>query len=193
MYAHFTDRARKVMKLAEQDARRLNHQCIGTGHILVGLLKERSGVAVQVLRNHSIDMRSICQIAKRIVWAGPDLVQMWKQPTTLGVKKTIECSLDEARKLDHYFVDTEHLLLGLLTEQESVANQILAILGIKLDAVRQEIIPMQGVETALPAKKTAKPRKARGLGRSWFYRAGLFTRDVMLKLKVFLLHERRCH
>src|SRR5437588_2026103 len=121
MYERFTDRARKVMQLANQEAQRFNHEYIGTEHILLGLVKEGSGVAANVLKNLDIDLRRICLEVEKIVQAGPDMVTMGKLPQTPRAKKVIEYSIEEARNLNHNYVGTEHLLLGLLREQEGAA------------------------------------------------------------------------
>src|SRR6266487_936341 len=137
MYERFTDRARKVMQLANQEAQRFNHEYIGTEHILLGLVKEGSGVAANVLKNLDIDLRKIRLEIEKIVQSGPDMVTMGKLPQTPRAKKVIEYSIEEARNLNHNYVGTEHLLLGLLREQEGVAAQVLMNLGLKLEDVRE--------------------------------------------------------
>src|SRR3979490_2339075 len=134
MYERFTDRARKVMQLANQEAQRFNHEYIGTEHILLGLVKEGSGVAANVLKNLDIDLRKIRLEVERIVQPGPggDQVVMGRLPHTPRAKKVIEYSVEEARQLNHNYVGTEHLLLGLLREQEGVAAQVFMNLGLKL-------------------------------------------------------------
>src|ERR1043165_2854656 len=144
MYERFTDRARKVMQLANQEAQRFNHEYIGTEHILLGLVKEGGGVAANVLRNLDIDLRNIRQEVQKIVQPGPDMVTMGKMPQTPRAKKVIEYSIEEARNLNHNYVGTEHLLLGLLREQEGVAAQVLMNLGLKLEDVREEVLNLLG-------------------------------------------------
>jgi ATP-dependent Clp protease ATP-binding subunit ClpC len=144
MYERFTDRARKVMQLANQEAQRLNHEYIGTEHILLGLVKEGSGVAANVLKNLDIDLRKIRLEIEKIVQSGPDMVTMGKLPQTPRAKKVIEYSIEEARNLNHNYVGTEHLLLGLLREQEGVAAQVLMNLGLKLEDVREEVLNLLG-------------------------------------------------
>jgi ATP-dependent Clp protease ATP-binding subunit ClpC len=144
MYERFTDRARKVMQLANQEAQRFNHEYIGTEHILLGLVKEGSGVAANVLKNLDIDLRRIRLEVEKIVQAGPDMVTMGKLPQTPRAKKVIEYSIEEARNLNHNYVGTEHLLLGLLREQEGVAAQVLINLGLKLEDVREEVLNLLG-------------------------------------------------
>ena len=150
MYERFTDRARKVMQLANQEAQRFNHEYIGTEHILLGLVKEGSGVAANVLKNLDVDLRKIRLEVEKIVQAGPDMVTMGKLPQTPRAKKVIEYSMEEARNLNHNYVGTEHILLGLLREQEGVAAQVLMNLGLKLEDVREEVLNLlgHGMETS---------------------------------------------
>src|SRR5437762_1773399 len=146
MYERFTDRARKVMQLANQEAQRFNHEYIGTEHILLGLVKEGSGVAANVLKNLDVDLRKIRLEVEKIVTTGPgsEMVTMGKLPQTPRAKKVIEYSIEEARNLNHNYVGTEHLLLGLLREQEGVAAQVLMNLGLKLEDVREEVLNLLG-------------------------------------------------
>jgi ATP-dependent Clp protease ATP-binding subunit ClpC len=147
MYERFTDRARKVMQLANQEAQRFNHEYIGTEHILLGLVKEGSGVAANVLKNLDIDLRKIRLEVEKIVQTGHssgEQVVMGKLPHTPRAKKVIEYSVEEAKNLNHNYVGTEHLLLGLLREQEGVAAQVLMNLGLKLEDVREEVLNLLG-------------------------------------------------
>ena len=144
MYERFTDRARKVMQLANQEAQRFNHEYIGTEHILLGLVKEGSGVAANVLKQLDVDLRKIRMEVEKIVQSGPDMVTMGKLPQTPRAKKVIEYSMEEARNLGHNYVGTEHILLGLLREEEGVAAQVLRNLGLKLEEVREEVLNLLG-------------------------------------------------
>src|SRR5476649_1042269 len=144
MFERFTDRARKVMALANQDAQRFNHEYIGTEHILLGLVKEGSGVGANVLKNLDVDLRKVRLEVEKLVKSGPDMVTMGKLPQTPRAKKVIEYAIEEARNLNHNYVGTEHLLLGLLREQEGVAAQVLMNLGLKLDDVREEVLNLLG-------------------------------------------------
>ncbi|HTN74495.1 MAG TPA: ATP-dependent Clp protease ATP-binding subunit, partial [Pirellulaceae bacterium] len=144
MYERFTDRARKVMQLANQEAQRFNHEYIGTEHILLGLVKEGSGVAANVLKNLEVDLRKIRLEVEKLVQSGPEMVTMGKLPQTPRAKKVIEYSMEEARNLNHNYVGTEHILLGLLREQEGVAAQVLMNLGLKLEEVREEVLNLLG-------------------------------------------------
>src|SRR3954466_4000422 len=144
MYERFTDRARKVMQMANQEAQRFNHEYIGTEHVLLGLIKEGSGVAANVLKNLDVDLRKIRLEVEKLVQSGPDMVTMGKLPQTPRAKKVIEYSMEEARNLNHNYVGTEHILLGLLREQEGVAAQVLMNLGLKLEEVREEVLNLLG-------------------------------------------------
>src|SRR5437016_9400857 len=144
MYERFTDRARKVMQLANQEAQRLNHADIGPEHILLGLVKEGSGVAANVLKNLDIDLRKIRLEVEKLVQSSPEVGTPGKLPQTPRAKKVIEYSIEEARNLNHNYVGTEHLLLGLLREQEGVAAQVLMNLGLKLEDVREEVLNLLG-------------------------------------------------
>ncbi|QDU54717.1 ATP-dependent Clp protease ATP-binding subunit [Aeoliella mucimassa] len=144
MYERFTDRARKVMQLANQEAQRFNHEYIGTEHVLLGLIKEGSGVAANVLKNLDVDLRKIRLEVEKLVQSGPDMVTMGRLPQTPRAKKVIEYSMEEARNLNHNYVGTEHILLGLLREQEGVAAQVLMNLGLKLEEVRDEVLNLLG-------------------------------------------------
>ncbi len=144
MYERFTDRARKVMQLANQEAQRFNHEYIGTEHMLLGLVKEGTGVAANVLKNLDVDLRKIRLEVEKLVQSGPEMITIGKLPQTPRAKKVIEYSMEEARNLNHNFVGTEHLLLGLLREHEGVAAQVLMNLGLKLEDVREEVLNLLG-------------------------------------------------
>src|SRR5438876_4217175 len=164
MYERFTDRARKVMQLANQEAQRFNHEYIGTEHILLGLVKEGSGVAANVLKNLDIDLRKIRLEVEKIVQHGPggEQVVMGRLPHTPRAKKVIEYSIEEARNLNHNYVGTEHLLLGLLREQEGVAAQVLMNLGLKLEDVREEVLNLLGhnMETGSEGERGERGERA---------------------------------
>src|SRR5687768_7923497 len=144
------------MQLANQEAQRLNHEYIGTEHILLGLVKEGSGVAANVLKNLDTDLRKIRLEVEKLVQSGPDMVTLGKLPQTPRVKKVIEYSIEEARNLNHNYVGTEHILLGLLREQEGVAAQVLMNLGLKLEEVREEVLNLlgHGLESAESGERT---------------------------------------
>src|SRR5689334_15887997 len=155
MFERFTDRARKVMALANQEAQRFNHEYIGTEHILLGLVKEGSGVGANVLKNLDVDLRKVRLEVEKLVKSGPDMVTMGKLPQTPRAKKVIEYAIEEARNLNHNYVGTEHLLLGLLREHDGVAAQVLMNLNLKLEEVREEVLNLlgAGVESEEPTQE----------------------------------------
>ncbi len=144
MFERFTDRARKVMALANQEAQRFNHEYIGTEHILLGLVKEGSGVGATVLKNLDVDIKKLRFGIEKLVKSGPDMVTMGKLPQTPRAKKVIEYAIEEARSLNHNYVGTEHILLGLLRESEGIAAQVLMDQGLKLEDIRQEVLNLLG-------------------------------------------------
>jgi len=168
MFERFTDRARKVMALANQEAQRFNHEYIGTEHILLGLVKEGSGVGANVLKNLDVDLRKVRLEVEKLVKSGPEMVTMGKLPQTPRAKKVIEFAIEEARSLNHNYVGTEHLLLGLLREHDGVAAQVLMNLGLKLEEVREEVLNLLGAgmdteeaEGAGVGGPTGSPREGR--------------------------------
>src|ERR1700751_3519395 len=116
MFERFTDRARKVMALANQEAQRFNHEYIGTEQILLGLVKEGSGVGPNVLKNLDVDLRKVRLEVEKLVKPGPEPVTIGKLPQSPQAKKVVEHAIEESRNLNHSSVGTEHLLLGLLRE-----------------------------------------------------------------------------
>ncbi len=185
MYERFTDRARKVLQLANQEAQRFNHEYIGTEHVLLGLIKEGSGVAANVLKNLDVDLRKIRLEVEKLVQSGPDMVTMGKLPQTPRAKKVIEYSMEEARHLNHNYVGTEHILLGLLREQEGVAAQVLMNLGLKLEDVREEVLNLlgHGLEGEEPGRggrggDSGEERETRKSGKSKTPALDSFGRDL---------------
>ncbi|MCG3133792.1 MAG: ATP-dependent Clp protease ATP-binding subunit ClpC [Planctomycetes bacterium] len=144
MFDRFTERARKVMSLARQEAQRFNHDYIGTEHILLGLVQEGNGVAAQVLRNLDVDMRKIRLEVEKIVKNGTNMVTMGQLPFTPRAKKVLELALEEAENLHHTYIGTEHLLLGLIRENEGIAAQVLLNLGSTLEEVREQVLELLG-------------------------------------------------
>ncbi len=132
------------MALANQEAQRFNHEYIGTEHILLGLVKEGSGVGATVLKNLDVDIKKLRLEVEKLVKSGPDMVTMGKLPQTPRAKKVIEYAIEEAPALNHNYVGTEHILLGLLRESEGIAAQVLMNLGLKLEDVRQEVLNLLG-------------------------------------------------
>jgi ATP-dependent Clp protease ATP-binding subunit ClpC len=162
MFERLTDRARKVMALANQEAQRFNHEYIGTEHILLGLVKEGSGVGANVLKNLNVDLRRVRLEVEKLVKSGPEMVTMGKLPQTPRAKKVIEYAIEEARALNHNYVGTEHLLLGLLREHDGVAAQVLMNLGLKLEEVREEVLNLLGA--GVESEETTEPSEPQGAG-----------------------------
>jgi ATP-dependent Clp protease ATP-binding subunit ClpC len=144
MYEKFTDRARRVMQLADQEAQRFNHEYVGTEHILLGLVKEDSGIAADVLGHLNVNLCKVRREVEKLVQSGPDMVTMGKLPQTPLAKKAIEAAIDEARLLRHNYVGTEHILLGLL-KTEGVGLDVLSVLGLDVNTVRSEVLNLLGV------------------------------------------------
>jgi ATP-dependent Clp protease ATP-binding subunit ClpC len=180
MFERFTDRARKVMALANQEAQRLNHEYIGTEHVLLGLVKEGSGVGATVLKQLDVDLRKVRMEVEKLVKSGPDMVTMGKLPQTPRAKKVIEYAIEEARNLGHNYVGTEHLLLGLLREQDGVAAQVLINLGLKLEDVREEVLNLLGAnsEGAGSQKGTSAHRAKPDAGKTKTPALDSFGRDL---------------
>ena len=151
MFERFTDRARRVVVLAQEEARMLNHNYIGTEHILLGLIHEGEGVAAKALESLGISLEAVRQQVEEIIGQGQQ-APSGHIPFTPRAKKVLELSLREALQLGHNYIGTEHILLGLIREGEGVAAQVLVKLGADLNRVRQQVIQLlsgyQGKEPA---------------------------------------------
>ena len=139
MFEKFTDRARRVVVLAQEEARMLNHNYIGTEHILLGLIHEGEGVAAKALESLGISLEAVRQQVEEIIGQGQQALP-GHIPFTPRAKKVLELSLREARQLGHNYIGTEHILLGLIREGDGVAAQVLVKLGADLNRVRQQVI-----------------------------------------------------
>ncbi len=144
MFDRFTERARKVIILAKEEAKRFNHDYIGTEHILLGLIKEGESVAAAVLQNLGLSLDTIRLEVEKLVQFGPSTIVSGDIPFTPKAKKVIELAMDEARRLGHNYIGTEHLLLGLIKEGEGVASHVLMNVGLDLNKVRAEVIKLLG-------------------------------------------------
>ena len=160
MFERFTDRARRVVVLAQEEARMLNHNYIGTEHILLGLIHEGEGVAAKALESLGISLEAVRSQVEEIIGQGQQ-APSGHIPFTPRAKKVLELSLREALQLGHNYIGTEHILLGLIREGEGVAAQVLKKLGADLSRVRQQVIQLlsgyQGKEpvtTGGPAEGT---------------------------------------
>ena len=143
-FNRFTERARKVILLAKEEAKRFNHDYIGTEHVLLGLIKEGEGVAAAVLASLGLDSEGIRAEVEKLVQPGPAKVTDADIPFTPRAKKVIELAMDEARNLGHNYIGTEHLLLGLIREGDGVASQVLLNMGLDLKVVRDEVLNLLG-------------------------------------------------
>src|SRR5947207_11867589 len=141
MFERFTDRARRVVVLAQEEARMLNHTHIGTEHLLLGLIHEGEGVAAKALKSLGISLPAVRREVKEIIGRG-DQPPPGHIPFTPQAKKVLELSLRESNQLGHSYIGTEHILLGLLREGEGVAAQVLVKMGTDLDRVRQKVIEL---------------------------------------------------
>ncbi|MEV6341739.1 Clp protease N-terminal domain-containing protein, partial [Actinoplanes sp. NPDC051851] len=159
MFERFTDRARRVVVLAQEEARMLNHNYIGTEHILLGLIHEGEGVAAKALESLGISLEGVRQQVEEIIGQGQQ-APSGHIPFTPRAKKVLELSLREALQLGHNYIGTEHILLGLIREGEGVAAQVLVKLGADLNRVRQQVIQLlsgyQGKEPAAAGAATGE-------------------------------------
>ncbi|MCW2525937.1 MAG: ATP-dependent Clp protease ATP-binding protein, partial [Pseudonocardiales bacterium] len=156
MFERFTDRARRVVVLAQEEARMLNHNYIGTEHILLGLIHEGEGVAAKALESLGISLEAVRQQVEEIIGQGQQ-APSGHIPFTPRAKKVLELSLREALQLGHNYIGTEHILLGLIREGEGVAAQVLVKLGADLNKVRQQVIQLlNGYQSKEPVGNTTE-------------------------------------
>jgi ATP-dependent Clp protease ATP-binding subunit ClpC len=146
MNYNFTDRVRKVLAMAREEAIRLQHDYVGTEHILLGLIREGEGVAAAVLTNLNLDLDQIHDQVEESVKKGKATIALGELPYTSRAKKVLEFAMAEARELNHSYVGTEHLLLGLLREEKGIAAQVLNSLGVSLEEARAETLKVLGSE-----------------------------------------------
>jgi ATP-dependent Clp protease ATP-binding subunit ClpC len=155
----FTDRARKVLTLAQDEAQRFNHNYIGTEHLLLGLVREGEGVAARVLENMNVELAKVRTAVEFIIGRG-DRPVVGEVGLTPRAKRVIELAIDEARRLGHNYIGTEHLLLGLVREGEGIAAGVLESLGVNLDKVRHEVIRvLSQSSSAGPTQETKRASK----------------------------------
>ncbi|MCD5397998.1 ATP-dependent Clp protease ATP-binding subunit [candidate division NPL-UPA2 bacterium] len=157
MFDRFTERVRKVMVLARQEARRLNHDYIGVEHFLLGLIKMGEGLAIDILQGLGVDLDSLRLEVERTIKSGPSTLTVGEIPFTPRSKKVLELAVDEARNLGHNYVGTEHLLLGLIREREGPAARILEGMGVSLEKARQKA--MEFLEGSAPPPGGISPSK----------------------------------
>jgi ATP-dependent Clp protease ATP-binding subunit ClpC len=159
----FTDRARKVLTLAQDEAQRFNHNYIGTEHLLLGLVREGEGVAARVLENMNVELPKVRTAVEFIIGRG-DRPVVGEVGLTPRAKRVIELAIDEARRLGHNYIGTEHLLLGLVREGEGIAAGVLESLGVNLDKVRHEVIRVLSQSSASGPSTSTSGDSKRGTG-----------------------------
>jgi ATP-dependent Clp protease ATP-binding subunit ClpC len=157
MFDRFTDRARRTLTLASQEAMRLRHDHVGTEHLLLGLVKEGSGLAAVVLHQFDISLSTVRQKVEQLVHGPSTSNPPAKLRQTERYTRVLECAIDEANALSNNYVGTEHLLLGLLRESEGTAARVLSGLDLKLDDVRSAVLNLLGKS---PSSKTALLERA---------------------------------
>ena len=150
MNYNFTDRVRKVLAMAREEAIRLQHDYVGTEHILLGLIREGEGVAAAVLTNLSVDLEQVQERIEESVRRGKATIALGELPYTSRAKKVLEFAMAEARELNHSYVGTEHLLLGLLREEKGIAADVLNQLGVTLEEARRQTLKLLGSEPNAP-------------------------------------------
>ncbi|MFL5541151.1 MAG: Clp protease N-terminal domain-containing protein, partial [Longimicrobiaceae bacterium] len=167
MNYNFTDRVRKVLAMAREEAIRLQHDYVGTEHILLGLIREGEGVAAAVLNNLAVDLEQVQEKVEESVRRGKATIALGELPYTSRAKKVLEFAMAEARELNHSYVGTEHLLLGLLREEKGIAAEVLGQLGVSLEDARRETLKLLGSEpsaapqassSAIGASSSAAPK-----------------------------------
>ncbi len=150
MNYNFTDRVRKVLAMAREEAIRLQHDYVGTEHILLGLIREGEGVAAAVLMKLTVDLDAIHEEVEESVRKGKATIALGELPYTSRAKKVLEYAMAEAREMSHSYVGTEHLLLGLLREEKGIAAQVLNSLGVTLEEARAETLKILGSDVGPP-------------------------------------------
>jgi ATP-dependent Clp protease ATP-binding subunit ClpC len=188
---NFTERARKVLALARDEAHALNHEYVGTEHLLLGLIREGGGVASALLENLKVDTGLMRQKIEETVQRGRASVKYPDLPYTSRAKKSIELAMAEARDLSHNYVGTEHLLLGLLREEKGVAAMVLADAGLTLPEARAEVLRLLGFandETRIPSSDDVV-----GVGVEIKFADGQITRSDFHSIREALEFLRNIH
>ncbi len=179
MNYNFTDRVRKVLAMAREEAVRLQHDYVGTEHILLGLIREGDGVAAEVLRSLAADLDELLRLVEENVRPGKASASIGELPYTTRAKKVLEYAMAEARELNHSYVGTEHLLLGLLREEKGLAAKVLGELGIGLEEARAEMLKLLGSEGGeVEPGSVPAPAAPRGESKSKTPALDHFCRDL---------------
>ena len=162
----FTERARKVLSLSQEEAQRFQHNYIGTEHLLLGLVREGEGVAAVVLLKLGIELNKVRSTVEFIIGRG-DRIVLGEIGLTPRAKKVIELAVDEARRMNHHYIGTEHLLLGLLREGEGIGAGVLESLGVRLERARRETLAVlsggSSEKQATPPPSLSVPAEAASL------------------------------
>lgn len=161
MSNRFTERAQRVILIAQEEAKRLNHDYVGTEHLLLGLAALGEGVAAQVLANLGIDLRRLRAEVEKVVGTGDNILLLGEIPFTPQAKKVLEFAVEEAQNLGHNYVGTEHILLGLIRQEEGVSARVLENLGVRLETVREEVINLLGETQPTYGPPMVTPGKVR--------------------------------
>jgi ATP-dependent Clp protease ATP-binding subunit ClpC len=178
MNYNFTDRVRKVLAMAREEAVRLQHDYVGTEHILLGLIREGEGVAAAVLMNLNVDLDQIQERTEEQVRKGKAGAAIGELPYTSRAKKVLEFAVAEAREMSHSYVGTEHLLLGLLREEKGVAAQVLESLGVTLDQAREQTLKLLGTDVPSPGQPPLSSATPKGEKKSKTPALDHFCRDL---------------
>jgi len=158
MFERFTEHARHVMALAGREAQRFGNEYVGTEHLLWGLAKENHGVAAAVLKHFRVDLKPLRKEVDTLLKTRPHVENVERLPQSEHAKEAIQYAVEEARSMHDKHVGTEHILLGLMRNSETVAAQVLANLGLQLDAVRDEVRKAgERVKTDPPTKDAGSP------------------------------------
>ena len=158
MFERFTERARRVIILAREEAGRFRHDFVGTEHVLLGLIRDGEGIATAVLQRLGLRLETVKAEVERALAGFPKTLTFGEVPFTPQAKRVLELSIEEARQLGHNYIGTEHLLLGLMKEGQSIAAKILESLGARLDEVRQETLALLGDQYyPRPKKRSQTP------------------------------------
>ncbi|HBW21819.1 MAG TPA: NDP-hexose 4-ketoreductase [Elusimicrobia bacterium] len=182
MGTRFTERAQRVILIAQEEAKRLNHDYVGTEHILLGLIALGEGVASQVLASLGVDLRKVRAEIEKIVGTGDNMMLLGEIPFTPRAKKVLEYAVEEAQHMGHSYIGTEHILMGLIREEEGVAARVLENLGLKLETVREEVLSILGEmetkETQKEPPQTKQGHHAAAKGKTKTPTLDEFARDL---------------
>lgn len=182
MYDRYTDRARKVMQLANQEAQQMNHPHVATPHMLLGLVKEGNGVAGRVLKAFGVTVENVRREIEKQMPPGPDTVIMGRLLCGPRANKVAEFAIEEAKQLNHNYVGTEHVLLGLIRDKEAVTYQVLTTLGVNTDELREAVL-----ELLQPEKTENSMQQATVTANEMRLVAKTLTDNTLTKLECFTM------